>query len=202
MKMPASHEPNASAVRDPLTAAFTRQYFLSLLSAERRFALEMSKPFTVCLIDIDQLRKLNERAGLASGDALLAGAAETVRGALDLPQWRNLRCLLGRYDGDSLILLLPGCRLERAEQFAHVIRRRIAELDCGGAGTTASIAVAACKADDTLDSLLARTEKTLCLAKQFGGNAVEVVRTAELTRELASVTRLPVAWQGRPKQSA
>jgi hypothetical protein len=67
---------------------------------------------------------------------------------------------------------------------------------------TASIAVAAFKGDDTVDSLLARTEKTMCLAKQFGGDGVEVSRTAELSRDLASVTRLPVTWQGRPKQSA
>jgi diguanylate cyclase (GGDEF)-like protein len=203
--MSGSHESTANRsnpARDPLTAAFTRQYFLRLLAAECHFALEMSKPFVVCLIDIDQLRKLNEQAGLRSGDAFLASTAETVRGALDLPQWQNLRCLIGRYDGDSLMLILPGCRLHRAEQFAHVVKRRIGELSEDGLGVTASIAVAAFKADDTLDSLLARTERTMCLAKQFGGNAVEVAHTAELTRELASVTRLPVAWQGRPKQSA
>jgi len=42
----------------------------------------------------------------------------------------------------------------------------------------------------------------MCLAKQFGGNTVEVARTAELSRDLATVTRLPVAWQGKPAKSA
>jgi PleD family two-component response regulator len=109
---------------------------------------------------------------------------------------------MGRYDRDSLMLLLPGCRLARAEQFAHVIRQRIAACDDDSYAITASIAVAAFKGDDSIDDLLARTEKTMCLAKQFGGDCVEVSRTAELTRDLASVTRLPVAWQGRPKRSA
>jgi len=197
-----SRDRNRYAARDGLTGAFSRPYFLNLLADECLFAVEMGKPFCVCLIDVDQLRKINEKAGMAAGDTLLAAIAETLRGALDLPQWQNLRCLMGRYDGDSLMLLLPGCRLDRAEQFAHVLKRRIAAIERDGLGTTASIAVAAFKGDDTIDGLLARTEKTMCLAKQFGGNAVEVSRTAELTRDLASVTRLPVVWQGKPAKSA
>ena len=190
------------AARDGLTGAFTRPYFLTLLADECRFAVEMGKAFCICLIDIDQLRKINEQFGLLEGDRVLAGAAESVRTALDLPQWHNLRCLMGRYDGDCLILLLPGCRLDRAEQFAHVVRRQIAAVDDDGVGISASVAVTACKRDDSVDALLARTEKTMCLAKQFGGNGVEVARTAELSRDLATVTRLPVAWQGKPAKSA
>jgi len=188
--------------RDRLTAAFTRPYFLNLLADECRFAVDMGKAFCICLVDIDQLRKLNEIAGLAAGDAMIAGMAETVRSTLDLPQWQNLRSLMGRYDGDSLILLLPGCKLDRAEQFAHVLRRRIGLLEWDGVGITASLAVAACKSDDSVDALLARTERTMCLAKQFGGDSVEVARTSELKRDLATVTRLPVAWQGKPAKTA
>ncbi|HUF72808.1 MAG TPA: GGDEF domain-containing protein [Gammaproteobacteria bacterium] len=193
---------NRNATRDGLTSAFNRPHFLSLLADECRFAVDMGKPFSVCLIDVDQLRKFNEQHGITKGDELLAETAEAIRATLDLPQWGNLRCLMGRYDGDSLMLLLPGCRLARSEQFAHVVRQRIAASYEDGCGVTVSIAVATFKGDDTIDDLLARSEKTMCLAKQFGGDCVEVSRTAELTRDLASVTRLPVAWQGRPKRSA
>ena len=193
---------NRSAARDGLTSTFTRSYFLTLLAEECRFAVDVGKPFCICLVDLDQLRKVNEQHGFGKGDAVLTETAEAIRATLDQPQWGNLRCLMGRYDGDSLMLLLPGCRLARAEQFAHVIRQRIAAAERDGYAMTASIAVAAFKGDDTIDNLLARAEKTMCLAKQFGGDCVEVSRTAELTRDMASVTRLPVAWQGRPKRSA
>lgn len=199
---PGSTLRNRIAARDGLTSAFSRPYFLTLLADECRFAAEMGKPFCVCLIDVDQLRKINDCSGIHAGDTLLAEIAETIRTTLDLPQWGNLRCLMGRYDGDSLILLLPGCRLDRTEKFAHVVRRRIASIGQEGAGITATLAVAAFKPDDTIDGLLARTEKTMCLAKQFGGDSVEVSHTAELTRDLASVTRLPVTWQGGSKRSA
>lgn len=203
--MPESTEKNIRgrySARDGLTGAFTRPYFLSLLTEESHFAIEMGKAFSVCLIDIDQLRKVNEEHGLTTGDRMLAKTAEAIRATLDLKQWGNLRCMIGRYDGDSLMLLMPGCRLARAEQFAHVVRQRIASVEHNGFSVTASVAVAAFKGDDTVDALLARTEKTMCLAKQFGGDGVEVSRTAELSHDLASVTRLPVTWQGRPKRSA
>ena len=185
--------------RDGLTGAFTRPYFLSQLIDEWRFALDMGKPFCVLMVDIDQLRKINEERGLSAGDALIADTAEAIRVTLDQPQWSNLRCLMGRYDGDSLILLLPGCRLKRAEQFAFRIRRSISRAGAGERVFTVSIAVAAFNGTDSVDDLLARIEKTLCLAKQFGGDGIEISHSAELTRDLATVTRLPVAWHGQNK---
>lgn len=185
--------------RDGLTGAFTRPYFLSLLVDEWRFANEVGKPFCVCQIDIDELRKINEQGGLSAGDTLIADTAEAIRLTLDLPQWGNLRCLMGRYDGDCLILLLPGCRLKRAQQFAFRMRQSISKASSIGIQFTVSIAVTAFNGTDSVDDLLARTEKTLCLAKQFGGDGVEICHTAELSRDLATVTRLPVAWHGPPK---
>ena len=203
--MSVSYDPSRRALQtahDGLTAAFTRPYFLKLLADERRFSLEMGTPFCICLIDVDQLRKLNETDGIHAGDAILAGLAESVRNTLDLPQWQNLRVLIGRYDGDCFGLLMPGCRLDRAEKFAHVLRLRLERTDPRHRGITASFAIAAFKGDDTVDELLARAEKTMCLAKQFGGNGIEISRTIEFTRDLASVTRLPVAWHGQPAKSA
>jgi diguanylate cyclase (GGDEF)-like protein len=203
--MPASNDASKAVqhtARDGLTGAFTRHYFLKQLADERRFALDVNSPFCVCLIDVDQLRKVNEAHGMPGGDAVLSALTELIRSSLDLPQWQSLRALVGRYDGDSLILLMPGCRLEQAEQFAHVLRRRFEHFDGDGLNITASLAIAALKGDDSVDDLLIRMEKTMCLAKQFGGNSVEVSRTAELTRDFASVTRLPVTWRGHPAKSA
>jgi diguanylate cyclase (GGDEF)-like protein len=193
---------NRDAQRDALTGAFSRPYFVNLLGEECRFALDMGKPFSVCLIDIDQLRKVNADYGIVAGDELLADTAEAIRLTLDLPQWGNLRCLMGRYDGDCLILLFPGCRLKRAEEFAYRVRQRLSKPGQDGGRSTVSIAIAAFNGNDTIDDLLTRAEKTMCLAKQFGGDTVEVARTAELTRDLASVTRLPVAWRRPRKQRA
>jgi diguanylate cyclase (GGDEF)-like protein len=186
-----------NAVRDALTASFSRAYFIDALSIERQFAVDSCRPFTLCLLDIDQLRSVNDEYGQQTGDAVLAGIAESIRSTLDLPQWQNLRCLQARFDGDAFTLLLPGCQLRRGEQFAHVLRRRIADAKYAGAlNMTVSIAVAAYQAGESIDELLARVERTMHLAKQFGNDVVETAPTPELKQRTASVTRLPVAWHG------
>jgi diguanylate cyclase (GGDEF)-like protein len=192
-----------SAVRDELTAAFSRSYFIDAVEIERQLAVETGRAFSVCLIDIDQLRNVNDQYGLLAGDAVVAGVAETIRQSLDLPQWQNLRCLQARFDGDSLILLLPGCPVQRAEQFAHVVRRRVTDEEYAGSiSVTISLAVTAYSDSESLDELLARAERTMNLAKQFGGDCVEVVRLREPKRQTATVTRLPVAFKHPPEDGS
>ncbi len=189
------------SVRDELTATFNRAYFIDAVGIERQLALETGRPFSICLLDIDRLRNVNDEFGLSAGDGVLAGVAETVRLTLDLPQWQNLRCLQARFDGDSLILILPGCRCQRAEQFAHVLRRRIADTVFGGTiDITASIAVTPYTIGESVDELLARAERVMHLAKQFGGDTVETIRVREPERRTATVTRLPVVYRERPDE--
>jgi len=184
------------SVRDKLTAAFNREYFIDAVEVERQLALETGRPFSICLVDIDQLRNVNDEFGLAAGDSVIAGLADTVRQTLDLPQWQNLRCLQARFDGDSLILVLPGCRTQRAEEFARVLRRRVTNTIFGGAiAVTISIAVTSYTIGESVDELLARAERVLHLAKQFGGDTVEIVRVRQPQRQTATVTRLPVAFR-------
>jgi diguanylate cyclase (GGDEF)-like protein len=190
----------SNAVRDDLTSTFSRGYFVTALETEREVALESGKPFVVCLIDVDQLRTVNEQFGQRVGDTVLVAVAELVRSTLDLPQWQNLPCLMARYDGDGLVLLLPGCRLQRGEQFAHVVNRRVADsVFAGGVRVTVTIAATAFASGDSVDSLLARVEKTMYVAKQFGLDSVEIARTPEFRPAKATITRLPVAWHGAGK---
>lgn len=191
---------SGNAVRDELTESFSRSYFIDAVGIERELALEVGKPFSVCLIDIDQLRNVNDLHGLEAGDSVIAGVADKVRSTLDLPQWQNLRCLQARFDGDSLTLLLPGCRVRRAEQFAHVLNRRIGDaVYAGSIRVTASIAVTGYKIGESTDELLARAERTMYVSKQFGGDCVETVHTPEPERRTANVTRLPVAFRSRKR---
>jgi len=187
-----------NAVRDELTATFSRAYFITAVDVERQLAVETGRPFAVVLADIDQLRNINDEFGLAAGDTVISGVAETIRQTLDLPQWQNLRCLQARFDGDSIILVLPGCRGERAEQFAHVLRRRVANSTYAGTiPVTVSLAVTPYTIGESVDELLARTERVMHLAKQFGGDTVERVRVSEPQRRTATVTRLPVVYRQR-----
>ena len=186
----------AGTVRDPLTSSFSRSYFIDAVGIERQLAIDTGRPFSILLLDIDQLKNVNDEYGLSAGDAVVAGVAESVRQTLDQPQWQNLRCLQARFDGDSLVLVLPGCRHQRAEQFAHVLRRRIADACYAGSiSVTASVAVTPYVIGESVDEMLARAERAMHVAKQFGGDSVEAIRVREPEREKATVVRLPVKFR-------
>ena len=96
----------AMAVMDELTGLINRRGFL--LHGERVMAhcKRSEEPVGLMMIDVDNLKAVNDLLGHAVGDQMLRGTAEflsrTFRGA-DLP---------ARLGGDEFAVLLPGARAE------------------------------------------------------------------------------------------
>lgn len=179
-----------AAHRDALTNALTRPTFLGLLRgcAERTTAGD--PPFAVCLLDVDQLTNVNDRHGLAAGDRVLAGIARRVLAELADTRWHGLACTLARYDGDALSLLAQPADSARIVELAEALRVAVARQAVDGAAVTVSLGVAQHRIGESVDELLARTERALHLAKQFGRDRVELSSTPASSRARASVHRL------------
>src|SRR5215469_3540079 len=102
------------AALDQLTGLYNRR------SGEQRLAEEMSRavrhcrPLTVLLIDVDNLKQINDRLGHAAGDLLLKQFAERLQRAI---RGSDLAVRLG---GDEFMVLLPECR---SEEVRHVLAR-------------------------------------------------------------------------------
>jgi len=64
---------------DELTAASSRRDFLAELDAAKLSADREALPFVLCLVDIDQLRNVNDRHGQDAGDAVLRELAERTQ---------------------------------------------------------------------------------------------------------------------------
>ena len=102
------------AALDQLTGLYNRR------SGEQRLAEEMSRavrhcrPLTVLLIDVDNLKQINDRLGHAAGDLLLKQFAERLQRAI---RGSDLAVRLG---GDEFMVLLPECRVEEVK---HVLAR-------------------------------------------------------------------------------
>jgi diguanylate cyclase len=175
--MPATVSRKIDACPDALAAALSRAEFLQALTAA--VAAERGAASTVLfLVDVDRLRNINDRHGQATGDAVLRETAEQIVSVLRDPDWTIHEGLLARFDGDGFMILLRSCRLGFTERLAESLRQRIAGAPFGqGLGVTVSIAVSAYRRGESTDALLARTERTLHLAKQFGGDRVEIART-------------------------
>jgi two-component system cell cycle response regulator len=67
-----------SALRDPLTKAFNKRYFLDRLESEFRFARRHEVPLSLVLMDIDHFKSVNDNHGHIVGDQVLVAFARRI----------------------------------------------------------------------------------------------------------------------------
>jgi diguanylate cyclase (GGDEF)-like protein len=124
------------------------------------------------LIDCDDFKTINERAGHAIGDVVLRNVAQSIRDAL-----RNVD-FIGRVGGDEFLVLLTDLGIWDALRVAERVRRAVRfprELERTGAdAVTVSIGVAELSGSLFLSEVLAATQNCLRASKRSGKNKVMV----------------------------
>ncbi len=98
----AHHELRRAALFDPLTGTLNRRAF------EEGVGLELARGTfgAVGMLDLDDLKAVNDTDGHAAGDALLRRLADVVRGGLR-PSDK-----LYRWGGDEFLLVMPGASMD------------------------------------------------------------------------------------------
>jgi diguanylate cyclase (GGDEF)-like protein len=158
---------------DELLGVLRRTAFLERLSVEMRAADEHLQPLTVCLIDVDHLRNINDRHGNRAGDAVLIEVARRVAEVLAREPGDGAH-VLGRFDGDALIVMTRGRELRSVCTGVEKVRSRIAAAALfREIRATISAGVAQHRRGEGVDATLGRLEQTLHLAKQLGRDRVE-----------------------------
>ena len=176
---------------DALTLTLTRTSFLNELCEQAKLAQRSGNPFCLLLLDIDQLQNINDCHGLAAGDDVLSGLADRVRAVIAQAAWHRSVYTIGRFDGGALIVLARPCAASQAEMLAEALRFAVAEQPVSERlSATVSIGVAQIRIGETVDELVARTERALHVAKQFGRDRVEVSSTPPSRVERAKVVGL------------
>ena len=123
------------------------------------------------LVDVDDLKQVNDRFGHAIGDFVLRQFADRLRSGLDAADF------LARQSGDEFALVLAGPDAgRRARALAERLHREIASPFLGDYGQVhlrASVGMAVCP-EDAADSsaLIAAADQALFVAKSSGGNRI------------------------------
>lgn len=119
---------------DATTTVNTLRYFYDLAEQEIQRVNRYPHPLSVLIMDIDQFSAVNKRFGFVIGDQVLQWVARRLKDLLRVVD------VIGRYGGDSFIMLLPETDLENAHIVANRICRHFADADFEVAGEKLSLA--------------------------------------------------------------
>jgi diguanylate cyclase (GGDEF)-like protein len=104
---------------DPLSGALKRKVFLDLADHEFRRSWRYNQPISVILVDIDGMKTINSRSGRKIGDRVVREVAQVCRNIV-----RSVD-LLGRYENDTLAMLLVMTNRDGAKSAAERLRAGI-----------------------------------------------------------------------------
>jgi len=168
------------ALTDPLTGLGNHRHFHERLERELIESARNESDFSLCLVDVDDFKRVNDLFGHPAGDRVLSRLATSLR--------QNGEAF--RLGGDEFALLLPQYDECQAVAAAEAIIERIGRLPLDHVGSvtvSAGIATFPRQAPDR-GELIRLADSALYWAKENGKNRVHVYRPDVV--ELAELKRL------------
>jgi diguanylate cyclase (GGDEF)-like protein len=160
------------AIRDDLTQTFNRRHLMDLLMHQKAIADRGQYHFSLCMLDLDYFKRINDTHGHLVGDQALRVVAGILREQVRMGD------ILGRYGGEEFLLLLSETTLmgavETAERLRQEIARNSAEHMPHQLPVTASIGVTQYAPGESIESALGRADRALYRAKEAGRNCVRM----------------------------
>ena len=158
------------ARNDPLTDTLNRKGLDEAILREMATAQRTGQPLSICMIDLDNFKKLNDGLGHEYGDMALVHFADVARSCMRPSD------SLSRYGGEEFVILMPDStmpqgvdvitRLQRALTKAFFLEGEKKRL------ITFSAGVVQFEKDESGTDAIKRADRAMYLAKRAGKNRV------------------------------
>jgi diguanylate cyclase (GGDEF)-like protein len=170
------------ALTDPLTGLGNHRHFHERLQRELTQSEHEAATLSLCLIDIDDFKRINDRFGHPVGDRVLGQVAARLRQGGES----------FRLGGDEFAVLLPGLDERAAVSVARSIVERVAAAELDQIGpVTVSAGVATYPVQGVgRDELIRLADSALYWAKEDGKNRARTYEATTLARELSQLQQL------------
>lgn len=184
---------SSEARTDHLTGLANRREFERVMEREVALAERHGRQLTVMMIDVDNLKKINDRKGHSAGDAALRLVAQELQRVVRSSD------VCGRIGGDEFGVAMPETDLHRAREVARRLRAAIHSMNLGARSTDSvdvSVGLAAWRSGMDWQSLCQAADKELYEDKR---HRKEMRRWAVNERRSPSQVRLQGGTAGRRK---
>jgi diguanylate cyclase (GGDEF)-like protein len=154
---------------DSLTGLFNRAFFFSAVEREIARSARTGRGFCLLMMDLDELKTINDRYGHFIGDRVLGAVGGVIREGV-----RRIDTA-ARYGGDEFVVLLPETEASGAWVLAEKIRLGVSELLVPGSEARASMSVGVVSFPDdghTADELMIAADQAMYASKRAGKNRV------------------------------
>ena len=156
------------ANQDELTGLSNRRHLFDILKQETDRENRAQGPLSICLLDVDHFKKVNDQYGHQVGDLVLKRISEAIS--------HSLRAIdsFGRYGGEEFLLVLPQTDVQGALVKAERIREIVQRVDFSDIEhnfiATVSIGIAQYCEKESIDETIYRADTALYSAKRQGRN--------------------------------
>jgi diguanylate cyclase (GGDEF)-like protein len=145
---------------DPLTGLYTFSFLMKTLEHEIERSRRYNEPLSIVLLDIENLKIINESYGYRVGDAVLETTAAFMRQILRPSD------SAGRYSGGEFMLILPNTDRDGACALAQRIQSLIAASPCTESNINVMVSPGVARWDnDKMVDLIHEAESDLRTAK-------------------------------------
>ena len=160
------------ASHDDLTNVYNRREAFEILAREKAFSDRSGISFSVCMIDLDNFKQINDTYGHLAGDTVLRAVAGAFK--------ENIRSedYVARYGGEEFVVVFVNFECRNGNE--NCVQRLLAVTEAlrfpeisKALRVTASLGVTAYRPMESIDALISRADKALYDAKAKGKNRVE-----------------------------
>ena len=157
------------AEKDWLTKLYNRRVFLMKVEQIYEEYRQDSRLFSICILDVDKFKQVNDRYGHHVGDEVLIGLANEMQDFFD-PS-----CILARFGGEEFIILLPDQDKYAAYEKANLFRERVKNQTWQGVSITISLGINMVSYPSEISDIIIGADRSLYKAKENGRNQVVFV---------------------------